>query len=211
VPKVWNDDMPAQEPSKPLQPLPWCVAMKRASERLISEEKTGEDDVESMQRAFAALYVERPGKAGETQKARTGDKRLLSLLVSFQDKTTKADMVAEALNANSCAGAMPHRSAQHTMGVFTWFVCEYRPSVMARSPLYLKALWEADHVETEEVLAWEKMGYADMQAYLPEGHAVSEEQFTKLKQAAKPLTTQLVEMSDDEEDDDDDESDDDED
>ena len=137
--------------------------------------------------------------------------RLLSLLVSFQDKTTKADMVAEALNANSCAGAMPHRSAQHTMGVFTWFVCEYRPSVMARSPLYLKALWEADHVETEEVLAWEKMGYAEMQAYLPEGHAVSEEQFTKLKQAAKPLTTQLAEMSDDEEDDDDDESDDDED
>ena len=42
VPKVWNDDMPQQEPSTPLQPLTWCVAMKRAAERLISAGKSSE-------------------------------------------------------------------------------------------------------------------------------------------------------------------------
>ena len=176
--------------------------MKRASERLTEEEKSNEGKgVESIQKAFASLYLERPGKAGETQKARAGDKQLLSLLASFQDKTTKADTVAEALSACSTAGAMPSLSQQHTLGVFSWFVCDFRPAVMARSPLYLKAMWEADHVETEEILEWEKKSLADFQAFLPAGHAVTEELFTKLKAAVKPLTAQLAEMSDDEDDD----------
>ena len=127
--------------------------------------------------SFHLAVYRTAGKAGETQKARAGDKNFLSLLVSFQDKTTKADVVAEALSGNSCSATISSLSTMHTWGVHR-FVCDCRPSKMSRSPLYLKALWEADHVETADVLAWEQMTYTDVQAFCLQG--------TRLRKSTSP-------------------------
>jgi hypothetical protein len=202
VAKVWTDDMPPQEPSQPVQPLSWCAAVSRAKDRLPAT--PSDADVSALQMAFSSLWAERP-KMSDTQKARDGDAKLLTLLASFEDKGTKADAVGAALAACSAGNpALPGSSVQHTLAVFVWFVSEYRPSVLARSPLYLKALWEGDLAETEDVLAWGAMEFAAFKGFLPSGSKVTAEMFEKVKQTCKPLLDMLEAESEDDDDDEED-------
>lgn len=209
VAKVWTDDMPPQEPSKPLKALAWCSAIQRADERLADVSKARkaaitEDDVESIQRAFSSLNLECP-KSSDTTKAKEGDKALLSLLATLDDKTTSPEVVGDALNACSAGGILSTNTPQHTLGVFVWFVSVFRPSLLPRSPLYLKAIWEADHAETEDILKWDACDFATFSKYIPEGSSLTEATLASVKQICKPLVTMLEQQSDGEDDEDDDE------
>ena len=124
------------------------------------------------------------------------DADLLRLAAFFKD-----DELAKAVSSASPSKV----SAQHKIGVLSWFCAQVRPASLRRFPLYLKAMYDDDALDEAAVAEWHAASAADSAKFLPDGARVTAEEVAQMKESANAFVTWLKEAEDDEDDEDDDE------